>query len=414
MAKKPSQTEAVRAFLKECGFPDGKWCVATKAPFEHMMELVMGMDLFTRVFACVFLHTMGWLPTSAGIAASKSKGNEARRKQCKELGGILAVTKYYGRTIPLTTAHIAKELNLWALNKAKRDNPDFGEAELRELPIEVDDEDVRRQVVKGEKYGFFVRTNNKDVPLSKLPDADLLRLNSGKGIGDAREDSGTRIYFFLSPLQESTPQNRGLNDGKEHKTGKLPIPELGAEETRQLCFDFADRYQLPEEVVIYAGRRDVAAKLAKLKQQEDELRDLLLKIKAAEDQGLLFPDATTKPASRSKQPQPSETRAEFAPIAAMLDRWHEAWERNEAWEGPMLNYNDTFLGQLVDRCRNESPECTPEEIAWAVNEKLAIKGYKGGPPRGELKNPWGYLMHTVPELFEGDALQRRRRRGMHA
>lgn len=412
MAKKLSQTEVCRSFLKECGFPNGQWFISTKAPFERLMELVIGMDPFTRVLSSIFLHAMGWMPTSAGLEAVKSKGNEARRKQCKELGGVLAMTKYYGRTIPLTTAHIAKELNLWAMNKAKRDHPDFGEADLRGLEIEVDDEFVRRQVVKGEKLGFWVRTNSQDVPLSKLSDAEVLRVNSGKGSGDARDDKGTRIYWFFKPLEEVSPLHRGLNDGKTPKPKPLPLP-LGEEETQQLCFDFAGRYQLPEEVVMYAGRKDVAAKLAHLKQKEEELRDLILKIKAAEDQGQLFPDATTKPASRSKQPQPSETRAEFAAIAAMLDRWHEAWTRNEAWDGPMLNYNDTFLGQLVDRCRHESPECTPEEIAWAVNEKLAIKGYKG-QAKSKLLTPWGYLMHTVPELFEGDALQRRRQRGMHA
>lgn len=411
MARKPRQVDAVRAFLRECGFPDGEWFVSTKAPLERLMELVFKAEPFTRVWACIYLHSLGWMPTSAGLEAVKASGNAARRTQCKKLGAALALTKYFGRVIPLTTTHIAKEVNLVTLNRVRRLYPEYSEQQIRELNIEIDDETVRRQVVKGEGYGFWARTNNQDVPLSELPDEELQLLNSGKGVGDERTDTGTRIYMFFRPLEETSPRIRGLTPAKSPKTnGNGPIgkpPLLGVERAEQLYFDFANRLNLPEDPAI-ALRQDVQKKLVEIERKQEELRDLVAKIKAAEMQGQLFPDVEIRPVARSRKSREPQPTAEADPIAATLEFWKAAHKRGEAWIGAAeLTYDGQFVEQLVTRCRKKAPDCTREEIAWAVSQKFAIKGFKGGP-RSFLKNPHQYVMSVVAELFEGDQLQRRR------
>lgn len=66
----------------------------------------------------------------------------------------------------------------------------------------------------------------------------------------------------------------------------------------------------------------------------------------------------------------------------------------------VCNPDTRFVRQIFHLCRTHAPDCTVEEVAAGVEEKIAIK-------RGRNVGNWmGYLLTAVPLMFEGGAFER--------
>jgi hypothetical protein len=204
-------SEAAVGILNEFGIGDGQWGLDVKPQLERMLEWIdYGVPLFVRVFACLKMYTLCYLPGSVGVETRKSEDqnnlvfDEARFAQCKRHGALLAVTETRkGKLVPIGPNHLRNRLNeaaVRAFTKQESRDPTAEELErLQETPA-----NIRRAIAFLECIGMCLRTDTEDVPLTQLRDTAAGRLKAKQLSGENK----IRIYVYLRPKPTMVYQGR--------------------------------------------------------------------------------------------------------------------------------------------------------------------------------------------------------------
>jgi len=424
-----------RWLLSQVG--EKNYLLGTKPQFNKVMGMV-SFPLKVRVWACVYRHTMGWLPSGAGLAWLESSGDPKLKAECERLGAVLALTNGPGPDIPLTSALIASELNShakWEEVQRRRSLP----ADERELEPEVldalyvRDENVRAELDTLESEGFLVRTDDRGRALASLRTTphgrkQLLALRGksriffylepkvssseisllGDDVGPTVSDTYKnvmRLYRHVLRLRLVVDPKLFATDEKLQSTILREIEErdrLMAERDLDLRAALVAHgaipmepkkaksstvsnpaVQTPEQVLSSASARSGRETVEKDSQQ----RNTSSTASGSGVAGKPGSSPTVEPGSLVSHPRVKpKSAAELACIGEEL-----------LYHG--IEADAELVRQIFAHSRDNAPDCTPEEVAARVPDAVRNMG-KG------VKRPKGWMLTALPKLFESPGFAR--------
>lgn len=356
--------------LRELGLGEGKWCFQSKAHLNRVMEWYDHVPLFVRVLACIQLSTLGYMPSSAGVSPSKAGAKTAltlddgRHSHCKKHGALLAVTQIpRGGRVPIGPFHVRNAVNEAAARAFEKQEGRPPTPEEKEA-ISVPASHVRYALAFLEDLGLCLRTDAEDTPLEELKQTPEGRAKLKTLSGDNK----IRIYFYLTPRPSKIKQGSNTllpsnSISKELKPLQRRLFALNLDISPEaLAFDTDLQSLIRTEM-------DEREKL--LSERDEELRTAILAkypsadVKKEEPEpgpSLLDPPESAaeaeEPAAQplTSQPRKAKTTEELAPVAEVLKRV----EITKAKE----------VSQIFGNCRDEVSDCTPEEVAAFLADRI--------------------------------------------
>lgn len=381
-------------------------------------------ELFVRVWTCVYLHSMGYLPLAAGIKTDQTELDQARMKECEKHGAVLAMTKDRGAYVPLAPGHITNELNTMVLDAVRREDREKAEWLVKgreqrrarpkqagrtgpaddETPEEraarlafVSVEEVRQELAALEQHGFIVRTDDEATPLAEMKGQEKLKFLHGK----------TRIFLFLVPKRDAlligglfSPQS--AENKESAKLVFMPPPPI------QLLLHFAAQKAIgisPEKLAVYGERKEIQHRLIlmskkrqELEAQEKALQDELLKL-AAQDAPTV---SDGNKASAESQAAAQERRGlSVAHASTTVAAPAEDWDCFGLAVAPYFpGVDDAWLAATVKECRSKRPDLTPSELAQVCHLKA--------PDVLKRRQGLGYLRTCIVNVVVGKTFDRLR------
>src|SRR5690606_32306194 len=127
------------------------------------------------------------------------------------------------------------------------------------------------------------------------------------------------------------------------------------------------------------------------------------------EKGSVLEEGETPTTTTSATPPEAETHTRKAMVAAttgsgqQADPTPEEPPSNEAQAvlealAPYGVTDQQAAQDLVEACRQQAPDCTPAEIAFAIRQKAPLA----------RSNPIGFLLTAVPKCFAGAGLEQLR------
>ena len=433
---KPGKLEVALNLLNEFGIDTGSWGLDVKPQLERMLEWNdYGVPLFVRVFAYLKLATLCYLPGSGGL--DPKGAHEGRRfEHCKLHGALLAVTQTSRKLVAIGPYHVRNAINEAAVRSFIKQESREPTPEEKERISETAP-DIRRAIDFLERIGMCFRTDHKDVPFFELRKTDEGR----KKLKTLSGDNKIRIYLYLNPRESQVRQGRheclpSQEEANEFKhlyrvflglkldKGELVRLKPLYRAVLDLRLDLEPEAFVGDLDLQEAVRVQVESREALLAQADERLRSAVL---------AKYPSAQSSTAPNSNGTERAPTSANASERGA-VDSSSAVPGKGRALVNPPLSKDTSSQGtadpplasqprkpkttlelapvdsamraecspstadvkQLFGACRDEAPDCTPEEVAFWIH-RVIQKATKG------VNNWVGYLLKAVPPYFQAPA-----------
>lgn len=406
--------------LIDAGIKNGEWQYLSKAT----LRAVVGdprTQLHMKVYLVGLLHTQGY----AIARRQKSHPDDLFEVE-------LAIKLHRGRAVPFSMWDLGDEIVECTREYYQRAGRELKDEEAEKA--RPSRQNLRRALELVEEAGYGLRATFEKAP---RPLWSLSLAERQKMAGNGK----LLLYFYVTPRPARVlPEvvNFGYFDGcNQLETNDLP-KEVAA------IWEKIQRMVSPVQLSLFTRSvlEDLRAKYDVLAEAEEALRKLRREFKAAVTSYLPDPQSSQgaphaaleagKTPVADLQPRPevpvapistnghtngarrppasseivSRPRRKGADLSALAKGLREAagWKGAPGIEPPVVDTTDRSLQRLFGQCRDEAPDCTPEEVRDMCLEILAL--YRGK----KLELPYMMLLTAVPPRFEGETFQAWRRK----